>query len=134
MSKAHPTDAGFDLTARHPYTLKPGERHLVDTEIRVDIPVGHVGLLCSRSGLALRHGVIVLNSPGIIDSGYKGNVGAILYNAGDEDFNIIAGDRIAQLVVVPLSAWVPGLSSERGDGGFGSTGVAGTGVLPVINA
>lgn len=114
--------AGYDLQASENYRVSFSPV-LIKCGFSVDIPKGMVGMVCSRSGLALKHSVIVLNSPGIIDSDYTGELGAILANFGGEDFMVKIGDRIAQLVIVPCHA-VPTLQSRfgRGDGGFGSTG------------
>lgn len=125
---AHSGDAGLDLYARESVTLKPGERALVPTGVAVAIPAGHVGLVHPRSGLAARHGVTLVNAPGTIDAGYRGEIKAIVANT-DADTPVVLerGARIAQLVVqrvetvrvVPVSS-LP--DSERGAGGFGSTG------------
>ena len=119
--------AGLDLRADAPAVLAPGERALVPTGIAVAIPAGFEGQVRPRSGLALREGVTCLNTPGTIDSDYRGEVGVILANLGQRQVTIARGDRIAQLVVAPVTriAWervdaLPG--SHRGAGGFGSTG------------
>lgn len=126
-ARAHPGDAGLDLMAREGLSLAPGERAAVATGVAVAIPTGHAGLVVPRSGLALRHGIGVVNAPGLIDAGYRGEVKVILVNHGAEPFEIHRGDRIAQLVVVPVATpevvvveELPG--SERGSGGFGSSG------------
>jgi len=120
--------AGFDLHAAIGCTLEPFQRGLIPTGVGMAIPEGMVGLVCPRSGLAHKHGITVLNAPGIIDPDYRGDVGVLLINFGAEPFEIKQGDRIAQLVVVPHA----GLSivhlaylddTARGAGGFGSTGV-----------
>jgi dUTP pyrophosphatase len=121
--------AGVDLQAESGFTLAPGETKLVKTSIAIAIPNGYVGLLCSRSGLAVKRSVFVLNSPGIIDADYRGELGVVLHNAGDQHQSFDAGDRIAQLVLVPYAkaafATVNELpATQRGEGGFGSTGVA----------
>ncbi len=129
----HSTDAaGADLLAAidEPVDLQPGERTLVPTGIAIDLPTGFEAQVRPRSGLALRNGVTVLNAPGTIDADYRGEVGVILINHGDSTFRITRGDRIAQLVVAPVSqaTWrvETALSdSERGTGGFGSTGTEG---------
>lgn len=120
-------DAGVDLKATEPGTLQPGERALVKTGIAVAIPEGFVGLVAPRSGLAIRHGISVVNGPGIIDSGYRGEVAVILVNLGAETFEWERGDRIGQLVVVPHVVIEPVEVDElgvtdRAGGGFGSTG------------
>lgn len=123
--------AGLDLVAavgeHAPVTLKPGERGLVPTGLAIALPAGFEGQVRPRSGLALKHGVTVLNSPGTIDADYRGEVGVILINHGSEPFVIRRGERIAQLVVAPvqrakLSATVALEETTRHTGGFGSTG------------
>jgi len=122
--------AGLDLLAAvdAPVTLQPGARALVPTGIAVALPAGYEAQVRPRSGLAARHGVTLVNSPGTIDSDYRGEIGAILVNLGSEAFTIERGSRIAQLVVAPVSqavleevAELP--ASVRGAGGFGSTGL-----------
>lgn len=131
-----PGSAGYDLQARlnpsgdlvteHRQTVFVGQRVLVDTGFAVEIPRGMVGLVCSRSGLAVNHGIMVLNAPGIIDSDYRGELKVILYNTGGSRYEFKNGDRIAQLVVVPCytCAWIEDEldETERGTGGMGSTG------------
>jgi dUTP pyrophosphatase len=119
--------AGLDLRADEPFTLAPGERRLVPTGLAVEIPLGHEGQVRPRSGLAVKHGVGLLNAPGTIDSDYRGEVGVILVNHGQAPVVFARGDRIAQLVVAPVTRveleLVEALAeSERGGGGFGSTG------------
>lgn len=126
---AHVGDAGADLTAAEPATIEPGGRALVGAGFSMAIPAGYAGLVVPRSGLAVRSGVTVLNAPGLIDSGYRGEVKVALINHSQQDFVVAVGDRIAQLVIVaverPDYVGVQSLSdTERGDGGFGSTGVA----------
>ncbi|MFP4148301.1 MAG: dUTP diphosphatase [Nitriliruptoraceae bacterium] len=127
---AHPGDAGLDLAAVEPARLWPGERVAVATGLALHIPDGWVGLVHPRSGLARRQGLTVANAPGTIDAGYRGEVQVLLVNLGAEVVDIEAGDRIAQLLLQRVG-WaevveVEGLpGSVRGDGGFGSTGVAG---------
>jgi dUTP pyrophosphatase len=120
-------DAGLDLAAAGTVTLEPGGRELVPTGLRVAIPDGYAGLVMPRSGLALRSGVTVLNAPGLIDSGYRGEIGVLLVNHGARPVVIQRGERIAQLVIQPVARAalvevreLPG--SRRGEGGFGSTG------------
>jgi len=120
-------DAGLDLAAAATVTLEPGGRELVPTGLRVAIPDGYAGLVLPRSGLALRSGVTVLNAPGLIDSGYRGEIGVLLVNHGAEPVTVQRGERIAQLVIQPVARAelvevreLPG--SRRGGGGFGSTG------------
>lgn len=124
----HPGDAGLDLRSRIDLVLAPGERALVPTGIAIALPAGHVALVCARSGLAIRHGVGLVNAPGVIDAGYRGEIGVVLVNHDPETaVTISRGDRIAQLVVQEVArarllevAELPG--SHRGEGGFGSTG------------
>lgn len=125
---AHPGDAGMDLRSVEHLTIPAGERRLVHTGLAMVLPDGYEAQVRPRSGLALKHGITVLNSPGTIDAGYRGEIGVILLNTGTEDFNIGEGDKIAQLVIAPVTiatiCEVESLEeSERGTGGFGSTGV-----------
>ena len=126
--RAHDGDAGYDLHAVEAATLAPGRRAMVATGISVEIPDGHAGLVLPRSGMAARHGIALVNAPGLIDSGYRGELKVLLLNTDlDEPFEIAAGDRIAQLVLVrvetPAVEEVDALAeSVRGDGGFGSSG------------
>jgi len=125
---AHPGDAGYDLRAAEPVRLEPGERASVGTGVAIEIPESHAGLVLPRSGLAARHGIALVNAPGLIDSGYRGEVRVLLLNTDPrEAFEVAVGDRIAQLVIVAHAA--PELeevgelaTSARGAGGFGSTG------------
>jgi dUTP diphosphatase len=126
---AYATDgaAGLDLRADEACTLAPGERRLVPTGLALALPQGHEGQVRPRSGLAVRHGIAMLNAPGTIDADYRGEVGVILVNLGQEPFEVKRGDRIAQLVVAPVArvevAEVEALDgTARGAGGFGSTG------------
>ena len=125
-TRAHNGDAGLDLYATDDGLLMPGDRATFWTHVRVRIPARCVGLVCSRSGLAAKYGVHVLNGPGILDQ-YDGDVGVILHNAGRDRYQVRAGDRIAQLVVVPFVSCgvVEGdvAESQRAENGFGSTGV-----------
>jgi dUTP diphosphatase len=127
-TRAYAGDAGLDLYALAPLTLEPGARASVSTGIAVEIPAGQAGLVLPRSGLAARHGIALVNAPGLIDAGYRGEVQVLLLNTDRrEAFTITAGERIAQLVLVrietPEVAEVPELAlSERGSGGFGSSG------------
>ena len=119
--------AGLDVVAAENLTLRPGERHAVATGFAIAIPEGYEVQVRPRSGLALKHGITCLNTPGTIDSDYRGEVKVILANLGDTDFAVVRGERIAQLVPAPvLKAHfreVESLSStSRGEGGFGSTG------------
>ncbi len=122
--------AGADLVAAEEATIAPGSVHAVATGIALAIPEGYEGQVRPRSGLALKHGVTVLNAPGTIDADYRGEVKVILINHGSVPFRIARGDRIAQLVVAPVTATrferVEALTdTARGTGGFGSTGVKG---------
>ena len=119
--------AGLDLRADAPVTLRPGQRALVPTGLAVAVPPGYEGQVRPRSGLALRNGVTCLNSPGTIDSDYRGEVCVILVNLGQEEIGLSRGERIAQLIVAPVSraelVEVPELAATgRGAGGFGHTG------------
>lgn len=123
--------AGMDLEAAidAPLTLKPGERKIVQTGLSMALPAGYEAQIRPRSGLAFKHGVTVLNSPGTIDADYRGEIKVILANLGDEDFTIERGMRIAQMVIArhEQAVWsvVDTLEeTERGAGGFGSTGTA----------
>jgi dUTP pyrophosphatase len=124
--KNNPTDAGYDLRAIGTTTLEPFQQKLVKTGFNMRMPEGYAGLVCSRSGLALKHGVFVMNAPGIVDCTYTGDVGVIMYNAGENSFNVNDGDRIAQLVFVKIEhpEFTEGsLEGERGENGFGSSGL-----------
>lgn len=127
-SRAHQGDAGLDLHAAERATIEPGERATVGTGVAVEIPPGHAGLVLPRSGLAARHGIALVNSPGLIDSGYRGEIRVLLLNTDRERaFEVQAGDRIAQLLVTPLTDADPIeavelAASARADGGFGSSG------------
>ena len=126
---ANPGDAGFDLHASEEVFITPGSTALVKTGLAISIPEGTVALVCSRSGLALKESLFVLNAPGIVDSGYRGEVGVILHNAGFRSAVVRVGDRIAQMMfqeyLTPSFAVVDELdSTARGEGGFGSSGVA----------
>jgi dUTP pyrophosphatase len=127
-TRAHPGDAGLDLHALDGATLEPGGRAAIPTGIAVEIPPGHAGLVLPRSGLALRHGIALVNAPGLIDSGYRGELRVLLLNTDrGVPFQVAPGDRIAQLVVVRAETAsvieVEELSaSARGAGGFGSSG------------
>ena len=127
-SRATAGDAGLDLYASEPARLDPGARASVGTGIAVEIPDGHAGLVLPRSGWAAKHGISLVNAPGLIDAGYRGEVRVLLLNTDPiEAFEISEGDRIAQLLVVPFSSLEPVeaeslAESERGEGGFGSTG------------
>jgi dUTP pyrophosphatase len=127
-SRAHRGDAGLDLYACEAAHLGPGERWSVGTGVAVEIPEGHAGLVLPRSGLARDHGISLVNSPGLIDAGYRGEVRVLLLNTDPaEVFRIEPGERIAQLVIAPVALAEPVEveslgESVRGDGGFGSSG------------
>ena len=126
--RAHEGDAGLDLFAAEAARLEPGARASVGTGLVVAIPDGHAGLVLPRSGLAARHGISVLNAPGLIDSGYRGEVRVLLLNTDPRAaFDVEVGDRIAQLLVTPYAADEPVEVADldrtaRGAGGFGSSG------------
>lgn len=124
---AKPGDAGADLRSTSSVTIKAGERSLVPTGVAIALPAGYVGLVHPRSGLAAKHGITVLNTPGTIDAGYRGEIMVILYNSSSTDFEIAVGDRIAQLLIQAVeTAKFVSVSklpeSERGETGFGSSG------------
>jgi dUTP pyrophosphatase len=125
---AHKGDAGVDLCSVEAYKIKPGERALISTGIKIAVPVGYEAQVRPRSGLALKNGISVCNTPGTIDSGYRGEVGVILINHGNEEFKIDKGMRIAQMIFNKVEEAhfeeVNELSeTPRGEGGFGHTGV-----------
>lgn len=126
---ATPQSAGLDLRANleEPITLQPMERRLVPTGLRIALPEGYEAQVRPRSGLALKHGITLLNTPGTIDADYRGEIGVIMVNLSTEPFTVNDGDRIAQLVIARFeqAEWQPVTSldeTERGDGGFGHTG------------
>lgn len=127
-TRAHEGDAGLDLYAADATTIGPGERARVATGIAVEVPEGHAGLVLPRSGLAARHGISLVNAPGLIDSGYRGEIKVLLLNTDREvAFAVSPGDRIAQLVLTPVADAEPVEVTElattaRGAGGFGSSG------------
>ena len=119
--------AGMDLRADEAFTLAPGERRLVPTGLAMEIPPGHEGQVRPRSGLAVRHGIALVNAPGTVDSDYRGEVKVLLVNLGQAPVAFARGDRIAQLVVAPVARARVELVEDlagtgRGSGGFGSTG------------
>ncbi len=122
-------DAGADLRAAHDFLIEATARTLVLTDTALEIPLGTTGLICSRSGLAKNSGICVLNAPGVIDAGYRKNLGVILYNSSHVDFRGKKGCRIAQLLIVPTfrASFIQTdelSKSERGENGFGSSGIA----------
>ncbi|MGO1628983.1 dUTP diphosphatase [Microbacterium sp.] len=125
---AHRNDAGADLVAAESVRLEPGERALVGTGVRIALPDGYAAFVMPRSGLAVKHGITIVNAPGTIDAGYRGEIRVALLNTDRrEPYDIAEGDRIAQLVLMPVvqARFLPVEElpdSERGDGGFGSTG------------
>jgi dUTP pyrophosphatase len=127
-SRAHAGDAGLDLYACEAAHIGPGERWSVGTGVAVEIPEGHAGLVLPRSGLAREHGIALVNAPGLIDSGYRGEVRVLLLNTDPaETFRVESGDRIAQLLLTPIAIAEPAETqalsdSARGEGGFGSSG------------
>ena len=129
--KEHESDAAYDLKSTEGYMLKPGERKVFSAGFRMELPSGYEAQIRPRSGNALKKGLSVLNSPGTIDSNYRGEVGVILFNASQETIQIKRGDKIAQMVINKLPEvrleFVHELNMEtdRGENGFGSTGIAG---------
>lgn len=127
-TRAHAGDAGLDLYACEPAHIGPGERWSVGTGVAVEIPDGHAGLVLPRSGLAKKNGIALVNSPGLIDAGYRGEIRVLLLNTDPAElFRVAAGDRIAQLVITPITLAEPVervalAESARGEGGFGSSG------------
>lgn len=127
-SRAHEGDAGLDLYSCESAHIGPGERWGVGTGVGVEIPEGHAGLVLPRSGLARDHGIALVNAPGLIDSGYRGELRVLLLNTDPaETFKVEPGDRIAQLVITPIATPEPVETAElseslRGEGGFGSSG------------
>jgi dUTP pyrophosphatase len=128
-ARTRPHDAGYDLSSVEACTLAPGERRLVGTGVAVAIPPGIAGLVTPRSGLAINQGIHPLNSPGLVDPNYRGELRVALHNASDTHVEIAVGDRIAQLLLVPF--WAPMLDvvdalppspDDRGEAGFGSSG------------
>ena len=127
---AHPGDAGADLHSAEAITLAPGERATVATGVSIALPDGFAAFVVPRSGMASKHGITIVNSPGTVDAGYRGEIKVTLLNTdADAEYAVAVGDRIAQLIVMPVTRArfvavdrLPG--SVRGDGGFGSTGTA----------
>jgi dUTP pyrophosphatase len=137
---AHPGDAGADLHSAHALILAPGERALVGTGVSIALPGGFAAFVVPRSGLAVKHGITIVNSPGTVDAGYRGEIKVALLNTDRaKEFRIDIGDRIAQLIVMPVAhatfipvEHLPG--SQRGADGFGSTGTAPAPLTPVTTA
>lgn len=129
---AHADDAGADLCAAEAVTIQPGRRALIGTGVSIALPEGYAAFVVPRSGLAAKRGITIVNSPGTVDAGYRGEIKVTLLNTDlDEAFEVHIGDRIAQVVVMPVTralftpvAELPA-DSERGSSGFGSTGVGG---------
>lgn len=124
---AHPDDAGMDLYSIEEKIIKPGESTLIRTGIKIELPKNTEAQIRPRSGLALKHGITVLNTPGTIDEGYRGEIGIILINHGREDFKVVESMKIAQMLIKPIYKAevieVEELSkTKRNEGGFGSTG------------
>lgn len=125
---AHPGDAGADLVSAEALRLEPGQRALVGTGVRIALPDGFAAFVVPRSGLAAKHGITIVNSPGTVDAGYRGEIKVSLLNTdATSPYDIAVGDRIAQLIVMPVTraTFVPVEelpASHRGEGGFGSTG------------
>lgn len=129
-SYSHPGDAGADLSSSEAITLPPGQRATVGTGVSIALPAGFVAFIVPRSGLAAKHGITVVNSPGTVDAGYRGEIKVTLLNTDSSDsFEIAKGDRIAQMIVMPVTQarFIPVEKlpvSERGESGFGSTGLS----------
>ena len=124
---AHPGDAGMDLYSAEEHVLKPGERKLIPTGIKIALPSGYEAQIRPKSGLALKHGISIVNTPGTIDEGYRGIVGVIAINHGDVEFKVEKNSKIAQMVINKVETLeieeVDSLEdTKRGEGGFGSTG------------
>ncbi|MGF2947969.1 dUTP diphosphatase [Microbacterium alcoholitolerans] len=125
---AHPGDAGADLVATQAVRLEPGERSLIGTGVSIALPEGYAAFVVPRSGLAAKHGITVVNTPGTVDAGYRGEIKVTLLNTDSKQaYDVAVGDRIAQLIVMPVvrARFEPVEElpdSVRGDGGFGSTG------------
>lgn len=129
-SYSHPGDAGADLSSAEALTLEPGQRATVGTGVSIALPDGFVAFVVPRSGLASKHGITIVNSPGTVDAGYRGELRVTLLNTdSSQPFHIAVGDRIAQIIVMPVAQarFIPVEKlpvSERGESGFGSTGLS----------
>ena len=128
-ARSRPGDAGYDLRCADGFALWPGERATVPTGVAIALPSGIAGLVTPRSGLAARYGISLVNSPGLIDPNYRGELRVVLVNLGDARFEATAGDRIAQLLLVPFMTpdalvvdELPPSGDDRGENGFGSSG------------
>lgn len=126
-AKAHPDDAAYDLRSRTDLTVMPGKVALAPTGLFLELPVGYEAQIRPRSGMALKFSMTLLNTPGTIDAGYRGEVGCIMFNAGEQPYEIKRGDRIAQMVIsalpdVQMEECGELTETDRGAGGFGSTG------------
>lgn len=129
VTKGHDDDAAWDLHATELARMEPGERHIIGTGVKLELEPDEVALVCSRSGLAAKHGIFVLNAPGVIDAGYKGEVQVILQNLGGQTFWVEEGDRIAQLLILKLPQFAQVaerkvIAKVRGTKGLGSTGIS----------
>ena len=129
LARTRAGDAGYDLACVESFALEPGERAMIPTGVAVAIPPDMAGLVLPRSGLAIKHGISCVNAPGLVDPNYRGELRVILINHGSEPFTAAAGDRIAQLLIVPFASPAPIVVDElpdggddRGTGGFGSSG------------
>ncbi len=129
-SYSHPGDAGADLSSAEALTIAPGQRATVGTGVSIALPDGYVAFVVPRSGLAAKHGITIVNSPGTVDAGYRGELKVTLLNTdSSQPFDIAVGDRIAQIIVMPVTQarFIPVEklpASERGESGFGSTGLS----------
>jgi len=128
-NRAHSDDACFDLYSAQHWDISPEETVAITTGYNIALPKGYAGLVCSRSGLASRNGVFVLNAPGIVDAGYRGELKVILHNTSEDLFTVRVGDRIGQLFIQKVLPFVcvevdqfSDEQTDRGEGGFGSTG------------
>ena len=133
---AHPGDAGADLTSTESVRLEPGQRALIGTGVRIALPEGYAAFVVPRSGLAAKHGITIVNSPGTVDAGYRGEIRVSLLNTdSNAAYDVAVGDRIAQLIVMPVTRarFIPVDAldeSDRGAGGFGSTGYQAQSAVP----
>lgn len=123
----HDGDAGMDLYAVEDVSLRPGQRELIPTGLQVEVPKGYEMQVRPKSGLALKHGITILNTPGTVDSCYRGEVGIIMFNTSDRDYEVKAGEKVAQAVIAKVEKAVVEevgelTETQRGPGGFGSTG------------